>query len=113
MINTTKPTLHLVTSAKWFKLIQKGIKTVDYREITEYYAKLFSSGQIRLNGTAYEDYKVNICFHSRGSKYHATMLLECEGLSIGVGKPEWGAEPNVPYYRLCLGKILAIGNYEM
>ena len=113
MINTTKPVLHLVTSAKWFELIQKGIKTVDYREIKPYYAILFSCGQIRLNGIYYQDYEVNICLHLGVAKHHATILLECEGLSVGIGKPEWGAEPNVPYYRLCLGKMLAIENYKL
>ena len=111
MINTNKPVLHLVTNAWHFEMIRKGIKTVDYREIKQFNAELFARGQIKLNGTAYEDYKVNICLHLGVSKHHATMLLECEGLSVGVGKPEWGAEPNVPYYRLGLGKILAIENY--
>ena len=113
MINTNKPTLHLVTNAKWFRMIQKGIKTVDYREIKHHYGRLFSCGQIRINGMYYQDYEVNICFHLSTSKYHATMLLECEGLSIGIGKPEWGAVLNVPYYRLCLGKILAVRKYKL
>ena len=113
MINTTKPVVHLITSAKWFEMIRKGIKTVDYREIKQYYARLFACGQIRLNGTAYEDYKVNICLHLGVRKHHATMLLECEGLSVGVGRPEWGAVPGVPYYRLCLGKIIDIQNYNL
>ena len=113
MINTTKPVVHLITNAKWFEMIRKGIKTVDYREIKQYYARLFACGQIRLNGTAYEDYKVNICLHLGVRKHHATMLLECEGLSVGVGRPEWGAVPNVPYYRICLGKIIAIQNYNL
>ena len=111
MINTTKPTLHLVTSAKWFEMIRKGIKTVDYREIKQYYGRLFSCGQIRINGMYYQDYQVNICLHLGYGRYCSAMLIECEGLSIGFGKPEWGAEPNVPYYRLCLGKILEIVNY--
>ena len=113
MINTNKPVLHLGTNAWCFEMVRKGIKTVDYREITQYYAKLFSRGQIRLNGTAYQDYQVNICLHLGYGKLRPTMLLECEGLSVGVGKPEWGAVPNVPYYRLCLGKILAIENYKL
>ena len=111
MINTNKPVLHLVTNAWHFEMIRIGIITVVYREINQFNAELFARGQIKLNGTAYEDYKVNICLHLGVSKHHATMLLECEGLSVGVGKPEWGAEPNVPYYRLGLGKILAIENY--
>lgn len=113
MINTNKPVLHLVTSAKWFKMIYKGIKTVEYREINQFYAELFSCGKITLNGTAYQDYQVNICLHLVDKKHLATMLLECEGLSVGVGRPEWGAEPNVPYYRLGLGKILAVRIYKM
>ena len=113
MINTTKPMIHLVLKAKWFEMIYKGIKTVEYREIKPYYAKLFARGQIRLNGTAYQDYQVNICFHLGYAKNRPSMLIECEGLSIGVGKPEWGALPGVPYYRLCLGKILAIENYNL
>ena len=113
MINTTKPVVHLSTNAKWFEMIHAGIKTVDYREINQFNAKLFARGQIRLNGTAYQDYQVNICLHLGYGRNRPTMLLECEGLSIGVGKPEWGAEPNIPYYRLCLGKILAVENYKM
>ena len=113
MINTGRPTLHLVLKTKWFEMIRKGIKTVDYREIKQFYAELFARGQIKVNGTAYQDYKVNICLHLGYGKNRPTMLLECEGLSIGVGKPEWGAEPNVPYYRLGLGKILAIENYTL
>ena len=113
MINTNKPVLHLITSAKWFKMIYKGIKTVDYREIKQYYGRLFSCGQIRINGMYYQDYQVNICFHLGYGRNCSSMLLECEGLSVGVGKPEWGAVLNVPYYRLCLGKILAIENYTL
>ena len=113
MINTNKPILHLGTNAWCFEMVRKGIKTVDYREIKQYYGRLFSCGQIRIKGVFYQDYQVNICFHLGIGKRHATMLIECEGLSVGVGNPEWGAEPNVPYYRLCLGKILAIENYKM
>ena len=113
MINTNKPVLHLVTNAWHFEMIRKGIKTVDYREIKQYYGRLFSCGQIRIKGVYYQDYQVNICLHLGVGKHHATILLECEGLSVGVGNPEWGAEPNVPYYRLCLGKILAIENYKL
>ena len=113
MINTNKPVLHLVTSAKWFEMIRKDIKLVEYREIKQYYGRLFACGQIKINGIYYEADQVNICFHLGCGKLRPTMLLECEGLSIGVGNPAWGAVDGVPYYRLDLGKILAIENYNL
>lgn len=113
MISTFKPILHLVLKTKWFKMILKGEKLVEYREIKEYYGKLFACGQIKIGGIYYEADQVVICFHLGYRKNNPIMLVACEGLSIGVGKPEWGAESNVPYYRLCLGKILAIENYKL
>ena len=108
MIDTFKPVLHLVLKTKWFKMILSGDKTVEYREIKEYYGKLFACGQIKIGGIFYEADQVVICFHLGYRKNRSSMLVACEGLSIGVGKPEWGAEPNVPYYRLDLGKILVV-----
>lgn len=113
MINTFKPVLHLVSNTKCFKMILSGEKTVEYREIKEYYGKLFACGQIKIGGIYYEADQVVICFHLGFRKNNPAMLVACEGLSIGVGSPEWGAEPNVPYYRLCLGKILSVTNYKM
>ena len=108
MINTFKPVLHLVLKKKWFGMILSGEKTVEYREIKTYYGKLFACGQIKIGGIFYEADQVVICFHLGYGKNRSSMLVACEGLSIGVGKPEWGAEPNVPYYRLDLGKILVV-----
>ena len=113
MIHTNKPTLHLVLTAKWFEMIYKGIKTVEYREIKQYYGKLFACGQIKIGGVYYEADKINICFHLGYAKNRPTMLVACEGLSIGYGNPNWGAEYNTPYYRLDLGKVLFVSNYKM
>ena len=108
MINTFKPVLHLVLKKKWFGMILSGEKTVEYREIKEYYNNLFAWGKIKIGGVYYEADQVVICFHLGYRKNRSSMLVACEGLSIGVGKPEWGAEPNIPYYRLDLGKILVV-----
>ena len=108
MINTFKPILHLVSNTKCFKMILSGEKLADYREIKTYYGKLFACGQIKIGGIYYEADQVVICFHLGYRKSNPTMLVECQGLSIGVGNPNWGAEPNVPYYRLDLGKILVV-----
>lgn len=113
MINTFKPVLHLVVKTKWFDMIYRGVKTVEYREIKEYYGKLFACGQIKIGGIYYEADQINICFCLGYAKNRPTMLVACEGLSIGIGNPNWGAKAGVPYYRLDLGKILAVTNYKM
>lgn len=113
MISTFKPVLHLVLKTKCFKMILSGEKLVDYREIKTYYGKLFACGQIKIGGIYYEADQVVICFHLGYRKNNPIMLVACEGLSIGVGNPNWGAVPNVPYYRLDLGKILAVKNCKM
>ena len=94
-------------------MILKGEKTVEYREITQHYNDLFAWGKIKIEGVYYEADEVNICFHLRKGKNRHTMLVECEGLSIGVGNPNWGAVPNVPYFRLDLGKMLFVSDYRM
>lgn len=108
MIDTFKPILHLVLNTKWFKMVLSGEKTVDYREIKTYYGKLFACGKIKIGGIFYEADQVVICFRLGNRKNNPSMLVACQGLSIGVGNPNWGASPNVPYYRLDLGKILAV-----
>jgi hypothetical protein len=113
MINTNKPTLHLVIKKTWFDMIFSGEKLVEYREIKEYYGKLFACGQIKIGGIYYDANDVNICFHLGKGKNRPTMLIECEGLSIGYGNPNWGANHDKPYYRLDLGKILFVTNYSI
>lgn len=112
MINTNKPTFYLVLTKPQFEMILKGEQHAVYREINTCYAKFFGGGQINVLGKCYEADQVDLCFFLGYGKNHPSMLVACEGLSIGIGNPNWGAEPNVPYYRLDLGKILAIKNYE-
>ena len=113
MINTNKPTLHLILKKKWFDMIFSGEKLVEYREIKEYYGKLFACGLIKINGIYYGANDVNICFHLGKGKNRPTMLVECEGLSIGYGNSNWGAKYDTPYYRLDLGKVLFVSDYRM
>ena len=113
MINTGRPTLHLVLKTKWFRMIYGGVKKVEYREIKQYYGRLFACGQIKINGEYYDACQVDICFHLGYAKNRPSMLFACNGLSIGVGNPEWGAEPNVPYYRIGIGELMDVENYKL
>lgn len=113
MINTGRPTLRLDVNLKQFAMILSGVKTVEYREIKQYYGRLFACGQIKINGEYYDACQVDICFHLGYAKKRPAMLFACNGLSIGIGNPEWGAEPNVPYYRIGIGELLDVENFKL
>lgn len=74
-------------------MIESGIKTEEYRDIKPYYKN-------RLNGL--NNYKY-VCFHKGYTA--TTMTFEIESISIGKGKPEWGA-PKEDVFIIKLGKRL-------
>lgn len=110
MINTGRPTLHLVLKTKWFRMIECGQKREEYREIKDYYNQIFGTGKIKIKGKLYEPCQVDICFHLGYAKNRPSMLFACSGLSIGTGREEWGAVPNVEYYRIGTGVLLDVEN---
>ena len=90
-------------------MIESGGKTEEYREITEYWIKRQAKckGNNNFVKTRFWCKKVN-CFSCiiRGDGFHPeeythvrfrygytkrTMLFKLDGISIGKGKPEWGA----------------------
>lgn len=101
--------LTLPIKKKWFEMILCGEKKEEYREIKPYYDKRFKN-IMRSSECVYckED---NGCptflvklrnGYSRESPYIIAIVV----LSIGVGRLEWGAEPNKEYY------ILRIKDFE-
>lgn len=78
-------TLHLVLKAKWYELIEQGDKLEEYREIKPYWEK-------RL-GVLYDQ----IIFHYGYT--NRKMVFQCEGVTIGEGKQEWGAAPQNAIFR--------------
>lgn len=99
-----KKTLHLVLKHKWYEMIDSGVKTEEYREIKPYYEKRLCEcsyhdeyGRIK---DCYKKYDY-VCFHKG---YTAnTMTFEVESISVGKGKPEWGA-PQEDVFIIKLGK---------
>lgn len=85
-------TLFLPLKAKWYELIEKGIKEEEYREIKEYWYK-------RLTGKNYK----YVCFSYGYTK--RTMTFECKEIVCWrIGNPEWGAEPGKEYFVIKLGR---------
>lgn len=83
--------LHLVLKHKWYDMIATGEKTEEYREIKRYYEKKF-----------YNNDYTHIVFHRGYTK--TTMKYAINILTIGFGRPEWGAEKGKEYYKIILGE---------
>lgn len=115
-------TLDLVLKHKWFDMIARGEKKDEYREVRPYWTKRFlnmcpdcrikTGGDFCLRNCSI--LKVNRCLVVNFDKvrFHrgytgVTMTCEVKCVYIGFGIPKWGAETNMPYYVIRLGKQLS------
>lgn len=102
-----KKVLHLTIKKKWFDMIASGKKKEEYRECKPYWYK-------RLHGEWYgNDYKHFDAVHFRNgyNPYSPFLIVECQGISRGVGNPEWGA-PEKDVFIIKLGRIITDGQKE-
>lgn len=94
-----KDTLNLVLKSQWYEMIKAGTKKEEYREITSYWER-------RLCFFPYDKKQprefITVCFHKGYTK--EKILIECKGIDIGEGRPEWGAKPGQLYFKIKLGK---------
>ena len=93
--------LTLPIKKKWFDMILSGDKKEEYREIKPYYTTRFYKPEF--TGS------FNVLFRN-GYSGQARFLEAACSLDIGEGRPEWGAEPGVRYYRLHILEITAVHN---
>ncbi len=107
--------LTLQIKRKWFDMIASGEKKEEYREIKDYYDSRFLNafgaicvGDEVLHNDLTEadrvEWPVPIVFRNGYSAASRQIKAMCT-LSIGTGKPEWGAEPGKKYYILHIKKI--------
>lgn len=97
--------LDLSLTYHWYDMIASGVKKEEYREIKEFYIKRFQDfSKLSIHNDAFQHYDA-VRFH-RGQGGKTTMLVECNGIHIGHGKPEWGAVPGETYFVIELGEIL-------
>lgn len=66
-------------------------KTEEYREIKRYYEKKF-----------YNNDYTHVVFHKGYT--NTTIKFKIEDITIGEGRPEWGAEKGKNYYKIILGE---------
>lgn len=79
-------TLHLPLKRKWYDMIERGEKLEEYREINAYWLPRLVDLSKRVN--TFKSY-THVRFRLGYTK--TTMLREIESISIGYGRPEWGA----------------------
>jgi hypothetical protein len=101
--------LHLNLKRKWFDMILSGEKKEEYRKSSAYWTGIFSR-TVRLKGKNYHPTDVTICFSNGYSKNRRQLFIECEGVHIGEGRPEWGAEKGESYFVIRLGKTICTKN---
>jgi len=100
-------TLDLSLNAKWYEMIEKGIKLEEYRQIKEFWIKrLFENPQLynlQLLFSSKIEFKHYDAIRFRYGYTKRTMLFKLDSISIGVGKSEWGA-PKEKVFILKLGE---------
>lgn len=107
--------LTLPIKRMWFDMIASGEKKEEYREIKEYYdSRLLNAfgaicvGDEVLHNALPEadrvEWPVPVIFRNGYSKAAPQVKAMCT-LSIGTGKPEWGAELGKKYYILHIKEI--------
>lgn len=111
--------LTLQIKKKWFDMILSGEKKEEYREIKPYYDARFLTlfGCIWVNNELIKSPLPElqrgpiqkIVFRNGYGKSAPTIIADCE-LKAGVGRGEWGAEPEKQYYILAIKHI--VGGYD-
>src|SRR5688572_20767338 len=89
--------LTLPIKKQWFDMIKKGIKLEEYREIKPFYeGRLFTTITVNAGTVTssqhrnYHHYDV-IHFTNGYGNHRPQLIVECKGISEGLGKVEWGA----------------------
>lgn len=95
MEHTEPKILDLPLKAKWYEMQESGEKPEEYREITPYWCKrllciyipLFShrNGYSQCNVKGYTHVRFRYGYTKR------TFTHKIDSITIGYGKPEWGA----------------------
>lgn len=96
--------LHLTIKKQWFDMISKGLKKEEYREIKDYWIKRLKDMSLQDPFHDFIPYD-KIVFKNGYAKNAPTMVVNFDGIRIGKGNKDWGADDEV---RFCikLGNIL-------
>ena len=106
-LSTNKKILRLTLSKQWFDLIEKGIKTEEYREVKRYWIqRLCNEVEWEMDSSWEAVYKKFdfVQFTNGYNKKSPQITLQFLGLRLGKGNPDWGAMPKTDYFVIELGR---------
>ena len=112
--------LTLTIEKKWFDMILSGEKTEEYRELKRYYDSRFRNAAMLKN----QEYQASVSefrnlaatvdqdigtvrFRNGYTTDAPCFLADCK-LTVGEGKPEWGAVPGTEYYILKMKNVKSV-----
>lgn len=99
--------LTLPIKKQWFDMIRSGEKTEEYRERNRYYYVRFRNlGFLNL---AAPEHRAHVCFRAGYGNDAPELVTSCT-LSVGQGRPEWGAEEGKEYYVLHIEKVKEVSH---
>lgn len=119
-------TLNLPLKAKWYEMIESGVKTEEYREIKAYWVQrlcVWSDGR-KIGKSDAESLASNISYLIWGIEKGGILFVNCtyvkfsfgytkrtmtfdvKGIVLGKGNPEWGA-PDKVVFIIKLGRRVA------
>lgn len=97
-------TLTLSLKKQWFDMIKAGVKKEEYRDIKPFYnarfceplnSRIFHSGE---TGAKTFDRLVFTLGYPKAGDTERRLEFKNPKISIGTGRPEWGAEPGKMYF---------------
>ena len=94
--------LFLVLKRKWYEMIDSGIKLEEYRDDTPYWRNRL----MKYSNAALLRGMFQVTFQLGYKKNAPRMTFELDGITLGKGREEWGAEPGKEYHIIKLGKRL-------
>lgn len=100
--------LRLVLKKKWFDMIASGEKTEEYREIKRHWVSRICDDHEGCLGGDFMDAHVVMAYAFKkfdkvefinGYRSDSPRIIKhCEGVEIGTGVPQWGAEQDKLYF---------------
>lgn len=123
--------LHLPLKKEWYEMIESGVKTEEYREVKEHWVKRLThftyeeyetleelTSQLQFaEENEWTPYEVLGYYGAQLRRFDAvkfsygytkrTMTFECNGITIGRGKAEWGAPTDNDVFVIKLGRRIS------
>lgn len=104
--------LELISTYRWWDSVVFGVKDVEYRRFSRYYAsrilrnpELFDDASYRARLRALEQIDTDIRYvRIRRGYSSVSATFECGGISVGYGNPLWGAIEGETVFKIKLKK---------